>query len=434
MTGLTKQTGLITLLFMGACASREPARVVAQDELELEAQDLVEEEAGPEVNIPQRKELVLRSKIPLEVNQEVMNWIRFFAQKERERFESYLVRGSQHKTLIQEILKKNDLPEELYYLALIESGFVHHARSHANAVGYWQFVRPTGLQYGLRISPYVDERQDLVRATQAAAKYLKSLFNQFDDWHLALAAYNAGPGRIRGAIRRSGHKTYWALARSGYIPSETRNYVPQFMAALIIGSFPERFNFEIPEAESIPDIRPVHVPSPIQLTDLAKISNVPVAVIKKLNPHLTAGYTPPNTSRYYVWMPATLKLTNEVLIERLKPFKKDSRLFAGAAALRTHVVRRGETLNLIARRYRKSLSQLKRENNLRGNQLSIGQQLRIPGTRSEARGNSYYKVRNGDSLASVAQKHGLSISALKQLNGIRGSKIYRGQSLKVARN
>jgi membrane-bound lytic murein transglycosylase D len=395
---------------------------------DLDSEDL-------DVQIPERKPLILRTEIPMELNSEVKDWVRFFAKKEHDRFESYLVRGSQYKRLIEEIFKRNKLPPELYYLALIESGFVHHARSSANAVGYWQFMRPTGIQYGLRISPYVDERQDIIRATQAAAKYIKSLFNQFDDWHLALAAYNAGPGRIKSAIRRSGMNDYWQLAKNGYIPRETRSYVPQFMAALIVGNFPERFSFELPEAQEFPDIKPVRVPSPIRIHDLALVSSVPETTIQRLNPHLKAGYTPPNLSKYYVWMPATMKMDADDLIEKLLPYRKDARLFSGfGAAFRTHVVRRGETLDLIARRYRKSMTQLKAENGLRSGRIFVGQALKIPG-RAPAGASTrvtYYRVRKSDSLASIAQKFGVTVADLRENNGLRTSKIYRGQSLKIA--
>ncbi len=435
------------VLFVSCASNPEAAKhgdIVDGLGNEISLQDTVEEiqqDEIEEVAFPEKKQLVLHSEIPVELNDEVMVWIRFFAKKERDRFESYLVRGSQYRKLIEEIFRKNKLPPELYYLALIESGFVHHARSSASAVGYWQFMRPTGIQYGLRISPYVDERQDIVRATQAAAKYLRWLFNQFDDWHLALAAYNAGPGRIKGALRRSGLKDYWQLARKGFIPKETASYVPQFMAAMIVGSFPERFNFEVPDAAEIPDIKPVRVPSPIKITDLARISNVSVDMIQKLNPHLKAGYTPPNVSKYYVWMPASMKIDSEDLSIKLIPFKKDSRLFAGGGravgggAFRTHIVRKGETLNLIARRYRKSMTQLKTENGLRTGRIMVGQAIKIPGNRSSqltlARA-TFYRVKPGDSLASIAQKFKVSIAALRQSNGLRGTVIYKGQSLKIA--
>jgi membrane-bound lytic murein transglycosylase D len=439
---LTALTGLI-----GGCASHSekineapiPDELV-DAEMDSESDQELEQDDLDDVTIPEKKQLILRSEIPVELNEEVMGWVKFFSKKERDRFESYLVRGTQYKNLIQEIFRKNSLPPELYYLALIESGFVHHARSSASAVGYWQFMRPTGIQYGLRISPYVDERQDIVRATQAAAKYLKWLFAQFDDWHLTLAAYNAGPGRIKGAIRRSGIKDYWKLSKRGFIPRETRSYVPQFMAALIIGSFPERFNFEIPAAAEIPDIKPVQVPSPIKITDLARLSNVSESVIEKLNPHLKAGYTPPNTSKYYVWMPASMKIGADDLITKLLPFRKDARLFAGGSAVgggafRTHIVRKGETLNIIARRYRKSMTQLKDENGLRSGRILVGQALKIPGygnSKSSFKRARFYVVKRGDSLASIAQKFKVSVSALRQSNALRGSVIYKGQSLKIA--
>ena len=182
-------------------------------------------------------------KLPLEINQEVERWIDFFTVKDRERFQRFLERGEKYKPQIMAALREQGVPPEIYYQAMIESGFATSATSRAKAVGIWQFMRETGRRYGLRVDSYVDERRDPLRSTVAAALYMKDLYNVFHSWYLAVAAYNAGEGRIMNTIMRSKTRDFWEMARRKVLPNETMNYIPKFIAATMIGTDPQKYGF-----------------------------------------------------------------------------------------------------------------------------------------------------------------------------------------------
>lgn len=188
-----------------------------------------------------------RGGIPFQFNQKVKQWIHYFSEKNRTRFQRYLDRGQRYRGIIQRILRKEGVPVDLYYLAMIESGFELKARSSMGAVGPWQFIRSTGRAYGLRTSGRVDERKDLRKSTRAAAKFLKTLHGQFGSWYLAMAAYNAGGGRIRQSIRKGRTRDFWELVRKRVLPRETMAYIPKYIAARYIGEHPHYFGFYINE-------------------------------------------------------------------------------------------------------------------------------------------------------------------------------------------
>ena len=236
-------------------------------------------------------------------HKDVDKWLKYFTVKDRERFQRFLNRGAKYSQLVHDTLKEEGVPAELYYLAMIESGFSTSARSWASAVGIWQFIRGTGRRYGLKINRYVDERKDPVRATRAAARYLASLYRVYQSWELAMAAYNAGEGRVLGAIMRGHTRDFWELSRKKLLPKETRNYVPKMMAAVKIGQNLNRYNFV--SKNSNPYLKPaaVKVPAAVRLKDVAKIAGVSTSTITALNPHIRRGVTPPGKSAYTIWMP-----------------------------------------------------------------------------------------------------------------------------------
>ena len=186
-----------------------------------------------------------KHQIPFEFNKRVAEWISYFSQKDRERFQRFLDRAEPYREAVENILEENGVPSDLYYLGMIESGFVVQAKSHAKAVGVWQFMRPTGKLYGLGVDAYVDERKDPIRATEAAAKLMRDLYREFHSWYLAMAAYNAGLGRIRGAVKRGHSNDFWELVEKKVLPRETMDYVPKFLAARYIGENPDVFAFYI---------------------------------------------------------------------------------------------------------------------------------------------------------------------------------------------
>ena len=200
-------------------------------------------------------------KITLEENKFVKVWIDYFTKYDRERLKRFLKRGQQFKEIVQNTLKENDLPQELYYLAMIESGYQNHARSSAQAVGVWQFISGTATRYGLKVDHFVDERKDPIRSTEAAAKYLRDLYNVFGSWHLAMAAYNAGEMRVLRAIFKARTRNFWELVESKALPRETSEYVPKFIAMSLIAENPEKYSLEIDDnIVSYPSLKAVEVP------------------------------------------------------------------------------------------------------------------------------------------------------------------------------
>jgi membrane-bound lytic murein transglycosylase D len=332
------------------------------------------------------------SDLPMEFNARVEGWIRFFTERDRERFQKFLDRGEKYRPLIEAVLAEYNVPKEIYYLAMIESGFQTHAKSRAAAVGVWQFIKGTGKRYGLRTDYYVDERRDPVRATIAAAMYLKDLHNVFQSWYLAMSAYNAGEGRIMNAIMSANTRDFWQLAEKKALPVETMNYVPKFLAAAIIGHHPEQFGFTKPSSDLLPALKGAKIPAPVRVVDIANAAGVSVSAIQELNPHLLRAMTPPgNGGVYQIWLPkdADISLaTLEKKIVRGIAVKKDpparvarksaaAKPTATAAVSTKHRVRRGESLTSIARRYGTTVEQLKAANRLRRSTVFVGQVLKI---------------------------------------------------------
>lgn len=245
----------------------------------------------------------IKKSLPIEKNAAVRRWIRHFSEKDRERFDRFMTRGAIYKTLIQDILIEHGVPAEMYYLAMIESGFVRHARSHAEAVGIWQFIEGTATRYGLRADHAIDERLDIIRATRAASRYLRDLYDEFGSWNLAMAAYNCGEGRVRAAVAKAKTKNFWTLARLRLLPRETVQYIPKFQAAMIIARNPKRYGFEQKTFYEYPEVRLVRVPASTPLAKVASKYRVPLDTVKALNPHVLKSKTPKGKRGYHVWIP-----------------------------------------------------------------------------------------------------------------------------------
>ena len=376
-------------------------------------------------------EHTLKGGIPKEINASVEKWIHYFTKKQPGLFKRYMERGSQYRPIIEKILTEQGLPKDLYYMALIESGFSVRAVSSARAVGVWQFMKGTAKRYGLTVDYYADERQDPIRATIAACLYLSDLNNVFQSWYLAMAAYNAGEMRIMNAIMGGNSRDFWELVKAKKLPRETMNYIPKFLAAAIIGSNPEKYGFH--DIPTLPPYEPasIEVPSPVSLKKLAKITGTPLAQLKRLNPHIKRNVTPSRTRTYKLWVPqdkiaAFETKKDEILASRLRYKRQYAKAENG-----NYKVRRGDSLVRIAKRHGTSVRKLKALNNLRSNRIYAGQKLVI-----EKYPVSYtrYRVRRGDNLQSIAKKFGLRIRELKKMNHLRGSRIYAGQLLKVRKN
>jgi membrane-bound lytic murein transglycosylase D len=245
--------------------------------------------------------------VPIQTNRQVRAYLVYFSTERKETIRRYLSRSTRYLPMIKEVFQENGLPEDLAYLAMIESGFNANAYSHAHACGMWQFIRGTGARYGLSMDSYVDERRDPEKSTKAAAKYLLDLYKQFGSWYLAAASYNCGEGRVQRELNQSTHKNFWELSDNKCLPTETKNYVPQMIAATIIAKNPEKFGFK-----NVPYLPPmaldkVQVKEPTSLRAAAVAVNVPVEEIQALNPELLRGVTPPDTPSYSLNLPAKSK-------------------------------------------------------------------------------------------------------------------------------
>jgi membrane-bound lytic murein transglycosylase D len=265
------------------------------------------------------------------------------------------------------ILRQEGLPEDLVYLSLIESGFSLHALSRAKALGPWQFIKSTGLRYGLKINGWLDERKDPVKATRAAAAYLKDLHQQFGEWFLAAAAYNAGERKVEKAVQRYQTDDFWRLSQKSYLKSETRNYVPKFIAAAMIAGAPEKHGFGEVAYEPPMEYDQVTIDRPLRLDAVAKLADTTVKAIKELNPALLRNMTPPGEKEFALRLPPG---SGEKFAQAV-----DSLPHSASPNVITHKVKKGETLLAIAKRYGQRVTQLMELNGLRNRQIRAGQDL-----------------------------------------------------------
>ena len=315
-------------------------------------------------------ERVLRISPAVEAHDRVRFYVEGFCGPMRDFFERALARSGKYLSMMGDILRSEGLPEKLVYLALIESGFSTHAYSRAHALGPWQFMRATALQYGLTINSWLDERRDPVLSTRAAAAYLKDLHEKFGEWFLAAAAYNAGEGRVGTALQRSKTNDYWLLRQERkHLKLETRDYVPKFVAAAIIARQPERYGFEEISYEEPMEYDEVIVNQPMRLETVARLANTEIDVIKELNPALLRNFTPPMEGGFTLRLPVGSQADFLAGYEQL----------AGSDKIKVslHRVKKGELLARIAKRYNVSPKQLVKENSLKSWRLRPGQELII---------------------------------------------------------
>jgi membrane-bound lytic murein transglycosylase D len=387
--------------------------------------------------------------LPVTRNEHVDTWIAFLKGRNHDKTDLWLERSGRYAPLIQAELRKRGMPEDLIYLAFIESGFSPKARSQAAAVGIWQFIAETGKRYGLEVSSYVDERRDPIKATGAALDYLQVLHDRFGSWYLAAAAYNTGENRVSRIMReetgseRGSDADFWRIASR--LPRETRNYVPLMLAAGHIGKEPDKYGFDDVEYYEPLAFHNVWVPQSVPLAAVAKATHTSEEIISDLNPELVRGVTPPDRGwsvrvpvgaeqQFAQNFPAAL---NEVrLAAKSKPATGQTK-HAGA----THRVKRGETLSHIAKRYGVSVNTIVNANgDLLPSRLQIGQALRIPGAgghtklagKSKSSSSRFHSVRRGENLSLIAARYETSVTKLKRLNGLRGSTIRPGQRLRIA--
>jgi membrane-bound lytic murein transglycosylase D len=330
-----------------------------------------------------------RFDIPIVFNDQVEHCIVLFQTTIREKFVTWLSRSGKYIPFMKNLLKEQGLPEDLVYMALIESGFDPHAYSRSKAVGPWQFIYLTGKRYGLKVDWWVDERRDPEKSTIAAAKYLKDLYEMFACWYLAAAGYNAGEYKIIRAMKRYRTEDFWILTKHRYLKRETKNYVPLMIAAAVVAKDPEKYGFTDIEYEEPLRYEKVKVPELTDLSHIAKACEISLEEIKDLNPELRRGVTPPNEPEYEIKIPFTKKDLFTRNFEAMQPLEKFQ--------FRTHTVKKGETLRGIARLYRVDLDPLLEINCLKKTSpLSKGMDLLIPISKDEEiRPLAVAKKKNG---------------------------------------
>jgi membrane-bound lytic murein transglycosylase D len=314
--------------------------------------------------------------IPIVINDRVEHSIQIFQTTLRDKFVTWLARSGKYIPFMKRLLKEQGLPEDLVYMALIESGFDPYAYSRSKAVGPWQFIYLTGKRYGLKVNWWVDERRDPEKSTIAAAKYLKDLYETFACWYLAAAGYNAGEYKIIRAMKRYRTEDFWKLTKERYLRRETKDYVPLMIAAALVAKDPEKYGFADVEYEDPLRYQKVKVPELTDLSHIAKACETSVEEIKALNPELRREVTPPNETEYEIKIPFGKKDPFLKNFESLQPLEKFQ--------FKTHLVKKGETLRGIAKLYRVDLEPLLEINHLyKTSRISKGMTLFIPISKDE---------------------------------------------------
>ena len=364
--------------------------------------------------------------VPVIVNPAVERHIHYFQNVIHDRFQGWLTRFYPYRPLIEQVFVELGLPKELVYLSLVESGFNPRAYSRARASGPWQFIRSTGRIYGLRVNWYVDERRDPMKSTVAAAVHLRDLYDLFGSWPLALAAYNAGAGKISRAIEKTGTRDFWRIARTRYIRRETRQYVPKFMAAMSIAKHPALFGFS-EHSQPVHQYEEIRMDASVHLRSVARETGIPFEELRRLNPELRRSVIPPGRDGYFLKVPVETAGRVAQAKARIKTWTPPP------SPRRTwYRVRQGDSLSVIARRFGMSVRQLKNLNDLSGSLIRVGQRLRVNRDVTPVGAVKWYRVRPGDSLWSIAKRFRVTVRDLKMLNNLRSSLIQAGRMLMIA--
>lgn len=458
------------LLLIG-CAHK-PSTVYGRDEAGLPAPTpgAVREVPAFRLNDPEPPAVADEEldQIPVEINSKVEQWISYFQRRGRPHMERYLARSTRYGTLMKRILRQNGLPEDLLYIALIESGFSSKATSRAAAVGYWQFIRGTGRRYGLEINSLIDERRDPVLSTQAAADYFKGLYSVFGSWYLAMASYNVGENRVMREVMRNRTRDFWELARKRRLPRETVNYVPKYIAAKLIAKNPEKYGFTDIEYEDPIEFELVTVNKPVNLRVMAENMGMDYAELKQLNPKFRGEVAPLKGDLLELRVP--LQYKEQALAAATAAAVDKVEYIADAGETITYRVRRGDSLYLIARRFRTTVAWLRDVNDLKRNRvLRIGMRLQVPDRSArrstvasrrppaaakkvasnlsadraqatakaeiETKQGTYYIVQAGDTLSGIAEEYDSTVKQLLRMNRMRRGQILRiGMKIKVPKD
>jgi membrane-bound lytic murein transglycosylase D len=381
---------------------------------------------------------IQRPDIPLVMNDRVQDWINYFQGKGRPYFERYLARSGRYIPMIRQVLRQNGLPQDLVYLAMIESGFNPHAYSRAAASGTWQFIYQTGVRYGLRVDQWVDERRDPEKSTVAAAKYLKELYDRYNDWYLAAASYNAGEGKIDRAIKKYATEDFWELSEGKYLRNETKDYVPKLIAAALIAKTPEKFGFTAVEYEKPVIFENVDLTRAVDLRVAAKCAGADYDTLKTLNPELLHWVTPPAGGSYSLKVPEGTRekfLANLAALPDQKLLGDETEKVDESTSIRTLAREHGVPAELLA-----AANGLSVEDSIRSGSSVVlplappeGEEFYEKNYERRSGGRMIaYRVRKGDSIQKISKKLGVSVAALRDYNPqINWSHVRPGQKLAV---
>lgn len=385
-------------------------------------------EATDDGEIEAEEDAEITYDVPIVLNETVEDYIKYFNTRIRDKFELWLSRSGRYLPLMKDIFREYGLPEDLVFVALIESGFNPYAYSRAHAAGAWQFIRSTGRIYGLRIDDWVDERRDPIKATHSAARYLKDLYARFGSWPLALASYNAGENKIQKAIALTKSDDFWRIRKTRYIHSETKGYVPKFMAATIIAKNPERFGFQLSYYEPMA-YDEAWVSGSASMQAIARAAGISNDDLKQLNPEVRTSITPPNQARYSVKLPAG---SRDAFLAAYAEMDEKEKLVG-----QWHGVKTNETLGGLAAQFGVPVAILESLNGKNNRQIAVGETIFVPKTlapkatrtakkavgKSEVSGNKIiYRVQKGDTLWDIANSFRISLNELRELNGIKSKR------------
>lgn len=441
---------------------------VAKEDTTFNEQDQAEDIIGKllsekdDLNTPNQEE---KSFVEVKDHPLVHKWITYFTKTDRERFIRFMTNGAKYRSTIEKIFAEEGVPKDLFFVGMIESGFFLKAKSHADAVGPWQFIRATGKRYGLIVSKTLDERKDLYKSTRAAARYYKDLYRIFGSWELAMSAYNAGEYGIMRRIKKAKTENFFSLASRGFLFPETANYVPKVMAVLHIYKNLEKFGFDpIYEENPFEKTVTIKLKHSHSLRMIANTLDIELENLQFLNSELPTPYTPYIKNGYYqlrvprlAWesrgnnLIAALKNKNSITsAQTLARYEKTSsylnrnkKIFANKEILKfslssknqnviktnqpiIYTVKSGDNITTIAKYFKISANEIIKFNHLSQKSVFKGQKIKIPGTL-----RTYYKVKRGDNIYSIAKKFNITPNFLKQLNDLNAGDIYAGQKLLI---
>ncbi|MDD5757629.1 MAG: LysM peptidoglycan-binding domain-containing protein [Desulfobulbaceae bacterium] len=382
----------------------------------------------------------INSDFPIVINRQVEYYLDLFQNQQRKVFSNWLARSGRYVPMMRQQLAEAGLPQDLVYLSMIESGFKPNAYSTASAVGLWQFMQPTAKRFGLEVSPYIDERRDPVLSTKAAIEYLSALYSQFGSWNMAIAAYNAGEGKISKGLQKYDCKNFWDLAEEDYLALETKRYVPQLIAAIIIAKSPKEFGFDDIQYEQPLQYEIAKVPGRTALAAVAVAAGTELDVVYDLNRQLSKKEVPSVFGSYELKVP--LGKANLVTANLPRVHSTESTQF------KDHVIGKRDSINRICSKYGISKFTLLKANNLRKAKLVPGNILRIPYQTTQyallsekefiqlAKSSKkpddviLHKVKSGETLSQIALRYNLSAKDIVYWNDLKSQHQLRvGQQL-----